>query len=433
MKKHLLNFAFLLIALSLSAQWVQVETGLDGFPPTALSPIIDDMVLGTAGGGLYMTTNNGANWTNINSNIGNLYINNIFTIPSNSNDEFALFVATEGGAYYSMSDLNYENCSSGIPTSDINLYWPLGLDINEEAFLIATNGEGIFVSDEYNGPWVSANAGIDPGDGSNINAIAGYSDGSIDYHVLATDGGVYWKIQPENTWVENTVGLSGNSLKVHGILSLGSFVLIATYSGLHYTLDFGDTWITLIPDEKFNLLIGGQMAASPTGMYGFIGGEKSYYSNNFQDWFEIDMSGIDGEVTAANVTSTDLYLGVTNTSKENEDTGGLYRIPLTEIESVFVGTQNDDLIKETSNMEQNYPNPFTHTTKISYALQESGSVDLKVHDIFGREVMSLVHEFQVSGNYSVNIDARALQGQIFFYSLELNGIAIETKKMMIIR
>ena len=431
MKKHLLNFAFIIITLSLSAQWIQVETGLDGYPPTTLYPLIDDMVVGTAGGGLYMTTDNGGNWTNINGNIGNLFINDI--IGSANGNEFILFVATEDGAYRTYTELNYENCSNGVPTSDINLYWPLSLEINEEDYLIATNGEGIFVSDEYNGPWISANTGIEPGEGSIINAIAGYSGSDVDYIVLATDGGVYWKNQPSNTWVENTTGLSGNSLKVQGILGLGSFVLIATHSGLHYTLDFGDTWTTMIPDDKFNLLIGGSMAASPTGLYCFIGGEKSYYSDNFQDWSEIDMGGIEGEVTAANVTTTDLYIGVTTTSKENEDTGGLYRIPLTELESVLVGTPGDDLTKETTNMEQNYPNPFSHSTKINYTIKKSGFIDLKVHDIFGREVMSLVHDFQVSGSYSVDIDAQSLQGQIFFYSLAHNGITIKTKRMMIIR
>ncbi len=430
MKKHLLNFAFLFITLSLFAQWVQVETGLDGYPPTTLAPLIDDMVVGTAGGGLYMTTDNGANWTNINNNIGNLFINNVFG-GSNGGDEFVLFVGTEDGAFYAETNLNYENCSAGISNTDINLFWPLGIDIGDEDNLIGTNGDGIYVSEEYNGPWTPANDGLDPGDGSIINAIAGYSDSDVDYIVLATDGGVYWKHHPSNTWVENTTGLSGNSLKIQGILSLGSFVLIATHSGLHYTLDFGDTWTTMIPDDKFNLLIGGQSATSPTGMYCFIGGEKSYYSDNFQDWSEIDLGGIDGEVTAANVTTTDLYIGVTATSKENEDTGGLFRVPLTELESVFVGTQNDDLTKETTNMEQNYPNPFTTHTNINYSLKNSGHVTLKVYDIFGREVLTLVNEFQSAGEYSIKINAKQLQGNVFFYSLQLGNESIQTKRMIL--
>lgn len=430
MKKHLLNLALLFISLTLSAQWVQIETGLDGYPPTTLFPLEDDMVLGTAGGGLYMTADNGANWTNINNNIGNLYINNVFGGHSGSTDDFVLFVGTEDGAFYAETDLNYENCSSGVPTSDINLYWPLGLDINEEDYLIATNGEGIFVSDEYNGPWISANTGIEPGDGRIINSIAGYSGSDVDYIVLATDGGVYWKSPPSNTWVENTTGLSGNSLKVHGILSLNTFVLIATHSGLHYTLDYGDTWTTMIPNDKFNVLIGGQSAASPTGLYCFIGGEKSYYSEDFQNWTEIDI-GVNGEVTAANITTTDLYIGVTNTSKENEDTGGLFRIPLTELESVFVGTQNEDLTRESIKLEQNYPNPFTTFTNINYTLKNSGHVNLKILDIFGREVLTVVDKTQNAGYYSVRVNANQLQGNLFFYTLQYENSNPQTKRMIL--
>jgi hypothetical protein len=83
-------------------------------------------------------------------------------------------------------------------------------------------------------------------------------------------------------------------------------------------------------------------------------------------------------------------------------------------------------------LSQNYPNPFNPVTKINYALPKSGFVTLKVYDMLGREVVSLVNENKVSGNYSVDFNASSLTSGVYFYRLEVNGF-VDTKKMMLIK
>ena len=81
---------------------------------------------------------------------------------------------------------------------------------------------------------------------------------------------------------------------------------------------------------------------------------------------------------------------------------------------------------------QNYPNPFNPSTHISYQLQESVFVKLRVYDILGREVKTLVNKYQNAGNYSVQFDASNLPSGAYFYRLEA-GTYHDIKKLLLLK
>jgi hypothetical protein len=83
-------------------------------------------------------------------------------------------------------------------------------------------------------------------------------------------------------------------------------------------------------------------------------------------------------------------------------------------------------------LQQNYPNPFNPSTKIKYSLSSGGDVLLKVFDILGNEVATLVNEEKQSGFYEVTFNASNLAGGIYFYRLSSGGY-IQTKKMVLIK
>ena len=78
-------------------------------------------------------------------------------------------------------------------------------------------------------------------------------------------------------------------------------------------------------------------------------------------------------------------------------------------------TNNGNTIPEAYSLKQNYPNPFNPVTKINYALPKSGLVTLKVYDVLGREVVSLVNENKPAGSYSVDFNASNLTSGVYFY------------------
>ncbi len=94
---------------------------------------------------------------------------------------------------------------------------------------------------------------------------------------------------------------------------------------------------------------------------------------------------------------------------------------------------NGGKISTSFSLAQNYPNPFNPTTRISYLLPGSEFVSLKVYDIIGREIQTLVSEVQTAGTYSINFDANELTGGIYIYRLQIGGKFAETKKMILIK
>ncbi|AFH50014.1 5'-Nucleotidase domain protein [Ignavibacterium album JCM 16511] len=99
----------------------------------------------------------------------------------------------------------------------------------------------------------------------------------------------------------------------------------------------------------------------------------------------------------------------------------------TEIETDKYSTST-----ETFSLEQNYPNPFNPSTKISWQSPVNSHQTLKVYDVLGKEVATLVDEYRDSGKYEVEFDASKLSSGIYFYKLNA-GSFCETKKMILIK
>ena len=84
-------------------------------------------------------------------------------------------------------------------------------------------------------------------------------------------------------------------------------------------------------------------------------------------------------------------------------------------------------------LEQNYPNPFNPTTRLTYYLHKSSFVELKVYDLSGRSIYTLVKEYQSPGEYSTNFNGSNLSSGIYFYQLNIGSNQVMTKKMVLMR
>ncbi|RPI73750.1 MAG: T9SS C-terminal target domain-containing protein [Ignavibacteriales bacterium] len=111
-------------------------------------------------------------------------------------------------------------------------------------------------------------------------------------------------------------------------------------------------------------------------------------------------------------------------------------VPIQEIDvTVFsgaTGINNQNGPINTFTLEQNYPNPFNPSTVISYQLPVSGFVSLKVYDVLGNEVATLVNGEQNSGSHSINFNAAQLSSGVYIYRLNAGKFS-ETKSMILIR
>ncbi len=105
----------------------------------------------------------------------------------------------------------------------------------------------------------------------------------------------------------------------------------------------------------------------------------------------------------------------------------------------FNGASNYSKVIEINNLSaysytlsQNYPNPFNPTTRIQYTIKTPGMVSLKVYDVIGNEVATLVNRDEQTGSYEVSFDGSRLASGIYYYKLTSNGF-VQTKKMILLK
>ncbi|MCW9095520.1 MAG: T9SS type A sorting domain-containing protein [Ignavibacteriaceae bacterium] len=99
---------------------------------------------------------------------------------------------------------------------------------------------------------------------------------------------------------------------------------------------------------------------------------------------------------------------------------------------LLVPVETNSIIANNFQLYQNYPNPFNPTTKIEFRIADFGFVSLKVYDVLGNEVATLVNEEKPVGEYEVEFNGEGLTSGIYFYKLNA-GNYIETKKMILLK
>jgi len=84
-------------------------------------------------------------------------------------------------------------------------------------------------------------------------------------------------------------------------------------------------------------------------------------------------------------------------------------------------------------LNQNYPNPFNPVTNIKFQIPKNGFVEIKIYDVLGRLVNTLVNKELTVGTYETNWNAGSFSSGVYFYTLEVNGVKIQTKSMALIK
>ena len=135
-------------------------------------------------------------------------------------------------------------------------------------------------------------------------------------------------------------------------------------------------------------------------------------------------SGTTTDLRYYSFTDEDVSAGTYKYRLKQIDYNGAFEY--SDIIEIEVGTPSQ------YSLEQNYPNPFNPATTISYSIKEKGLVTLKVYDILGNEVATLVNEEQSAGIYKFKFDAKSFASGIYFYTLK-TGEFVSTKKMILLK
>jgi len=355
---------------------------------------------------ILMTSNGGKNWIRQQSNTGAslrtvCFINELKGFAGGADGKFIR--TTNGGETWIDIPINTHKIISDIFFINDNIGWFVG-----DSSLIAKTTDGGTswnLKEEYTEQGIFSIHMIDENEGWCVG---------FNLLLKTTDGGNNWEFQ-------NSLG--SNTWQVIFINHNLGYVL--SYNNLFYvTIDGGLTW------------------------------NSSYISNSIQDFYAMSFTFIDslnGWIAGDTGKIFKTIDGGLSWTQQNSGTLNLlYTIYFVDNNVGYAAGQNGTILKTTNGgvtfiedennftqpkdflLQQNSPNPFNPSTSIQYAINSTQFVTLKVYDLLGREVATLVNEEKIAGKYEVDFNASSLASGIYFYKLQ-SGNFVQTRKMILLK
>lgn len=137
---------------------------------------------------------------------------------------------------------------------------------------------------------------------------------------------------------------------------------------------------------------------------------------------------------AANNSNDENFLIVYNSRVANLYVQEWYKRYRVSGGTVIIGIEQiSSQVPNKFSLSQNYPNPFNPTTNINYTVAKNSLVTLKIYDVTGKVVQTLVNEQQTAGTYKVTLQALNMASGVYFYTLESDGLKIDSKKMILVK
>lgn len=427
-------------------------------------------------GGIYKSINGGTSWSSVNNLISTIQFYRLASHPTNENillggaqdngvfrtvnkgtsswsfvstgdgmecfydytNPNIVYYSTQQGSLVKSTDGGVSNWSDITPVWDTTSAWttPFAMHVTNHTILY-TASKSFWKSTNSGSSWtnISPNAAtktIISFDQSKINPnififVAGVYSTSPQIKI-STDGGATWvdrtsKIPTPNMYIARVVTDPNDANTVY-------FVRSGFGAGKVFrSTDLGNSWTNIsgnLPDVPCSDLFIDPVNTA----YMYVGNDFGvYYTTN---------SGI----TWSRLGNGMPYVPVLDFSYFNNGTKRLLRAA-THGRSAFEINLNDILtsisVKEILitkpvqfSLEQNYPNPFNPATTIKFSVPTKSFVILKVFDVLGKEVQTLVEEEKSEGNYEVTFDAAKLTSGVYFYTLQTDNF-LATKKLVVLK
>lgn len=421
------NIFLLLFSISsiTFSQWNAINSGISSpFDQTTFSLIehganssllLQSYNAGAASPRLYRTTNNGDQWTLLPSTgIYNCYL------------EYngRLFAGKNGGSgvVYSTDDGKTWINASGFPAT-VNI---LDIEVIGSTLFAANILGGVFVSTDNGNTWVSKNS-----NGARKLAKIGTTlfVGILGGVIKTTDLGV--------TWTTVNKGLTGVILQTDQLVSSGNALIAFTGGNIFRSTDQGDNWslktlpVSIVGTTDFFSLDaeGNNVIVLNTQTIIFSSDAGATWVNitkNFPAYTYFTWQNVKAQ--CAIVSGSYVICGTIPYSATIPG-AGVYRSSFTG----STGIEENKFLQPTDfQLSQNFPNPFNPSTVIKYNLPKDGYVTLKIYDILGKEIVTLVNENKQAGYYNATFNASNLPSGIYIYSIQSNEYN-QSKKMLLMK
>ncbi len=404
-----------------------------------------------SGGTVISTSNAGLNWTakagNRKTIRGSYFLDSKTGYASGELGE--LLKTTDGG----LSWLELNEFTTKFLNSVFFINEKIGFAAGDSGVIFKTTDEGNSWTDQTNYKKYNINCVRFTNEESGI--VAGGNPENNRAFIYKTDDG-------GNSWYEVYDSLSLGVLNSAVFMDGVNGIAVGYNGNALYSYDGGESWTTtnISPVNLYSISFSDNLNGLISGANGLFykttdGGiswnnvlsrnYKNFYSVKFKDNYFAAASGEGGTILLS------FNGGFDWTQEQRITTNDLYSIGLTYDFRIFAfgeyGTviySNMNKLKMTSDssvlktdksyiLTQNYPNPFNPVTVIRYSLSESGFVSVKVFDLTGKEVTSLVNERKYKGEFRITFNGSYLSSGVYYYCLYVNEQRTEAKRMVLLK
>ena len=376
---------------------------------------------------VFITNDAGASWNGVAMH-GYPKLNDLDFVNENigamigvaSQGSSTIFRTVNGG-----SDWSVQYNSSSVILNNIDLSTPThGVAVGDGGkILMTTNGGQNWIDHS-----VTANNLYDV---FLVDSLTGFTVGRYGNIFKTTDGGANWTQQHNNIFY-NLYGVAfydaNNGIAVGDSIRIG-----VSYGLILRTTNGGTTWSKQVLDSP--VLLDAVNFTDNNNWYAVgtsIGNQSMATRGRI---FKSENAGLSWFEQSIPFKSTRGILGISafdNNKLLAVGDGGMVLGTINGGGTTSVEDISNGEIPVNFNLYQNYPNPFNPSTTIQFSLPKSGDVTLKIYDILGREVATLLNEEKMAGSYQVTFNASGLSTGIYFYRIQA-GSFVETKKMIFLK
>jgi hypothetical protein len=286
----------------------------------------------------------------------------------------------------------------------------------------------------------------------NLRVDSTFTAGVQTHGVYVDKNVTYWDPSLSNiVSTLNAKPTDGSTKWVSQMITMNTRTTALFADKTHYPKLNNGTWISKLPAfKKTDVLFTTQLAvvkayAIAAVDTGYATPMKSWRQSNnaeaqnyvFADWpIPIDLSYTDSDLLTAGTGGFPLgdlsWFPTQFASWKAQETAELAQIQNVLDSGKLTGVATTQEIPQKFQLQQNYPNPFNPSTVISYSIAKAGSVTLKVYNILGREVATLVNGYQAANTYQVNFNASGLASGVYIYELR-SGSNVASGKMLLMK
>jgi photosystem II stability/assembly factor-like uncharacterized protein len=395
--------------------WTQVDSGLPA--NTSIRSIAisgTNIFAGTWGNGIYLSSNNGTSWALVDSGLPQItYIQSLVVAPNSTggNNIFANINNGIGVVLSTNNGTSWSAVNNGLP--GVNILAALGTNV------FCGTSNGVFLTTNNGTSWIDISSGLPTNSNvrtltvSNTNIFAGTMTGNVWRRPLSEVLTSIWQANiniKDNGNISQSLSFGQSPLASDSIdAQLGEAPLPPTAFGF---------------DARFHLSNGDESW-------------KDYRSSNLDtvEWlikfqpgtggYPITFSWDSSELPAGNFFLKDIITeAIVNVNMKTSSSYTLTNTGINELKIEYHGIPTSVATRKENNLPtyfslfQNYPNPFNPSTVIKYGLPKISNVKIKLYNVLGQEIASLVDRTQNAGYHEVTWNASNKASGIYLYTIE---------------